>query len=110
MKTSFDVAAVFGSLRRESSTRRYVDALVALAPPSLRFDVVPIGELAPYNQDIEETPPAPWVEFRDRVRRSDAVLIATPEYDRSVPGVLKNAIDIGSRPFGTAVRRLLPPE
>jgi chromate reductase len=92
-----------GSLRRESITRKVARALAELAPDSLRFEIVEIGQLALYNEDLEPQPPPSWVGFRDRVRRADAVLFATPEYNRSVPGGLKNAIDVGSRPYGSSV-------
>jgi chromate reductase, NAD(P)H dehydrogenase (quinone) len=97
--TPRDVAVLVGSLRRESFTRKIAVALTALARPSLALEIVEIGRLPHYNQDLEtDPPPAEWATFRDRVRRADAVLFATPEYNRSVPGVLKNAIDVGSRP------------
>ena len=99
-----DVAVLVGSLRKESWTRKVADALIELAPPSLAFHHVEIGQLSFYNADLETaTPPADWVAFRDRIRPMDGVLFATPEYNRSVPGVLKNAIDIGSRPPGKSV-------
>jgi chromate reductase len=79
-------------------TRKVANAVIKLAPPSLAFEVVEIGQVALYNQDLETTPPADWVAFRGKIRRADAVLFATPEYNRSVPGVLKNAIDVASRP------------
>ncbi|HUX74126.1 MAG TPA: NAD(P)H-dependent oxidoreductase [Steroidobacteraceae bacterium] len=100
MAAVLDVVAIVGSLRRDSLTRRLVQSLETLAPPSLTIEIVGIGDLPLYNQDSDATPPAPWVEFRSRVKRADAVLFATPEYNRSVPGVLKNAIDVGSRPYG----------
>ncbi len=104
MTTTRDVAVLVGSLRRESYTRKIARALGEVAPASLSFDVVEIGRLPLYNQDLEEAqPPVEWVAFRDRVRRADAVLFATPEYNRSVPGALKNAIDVGSRPNGQSV-------
>jgi chromate reductase len=93
-----NVAVFVGSLRKESLTRKVASAVITLAPASLKFDVIEIGQLSLYNQDLESAPPANWVSFRDRVRVADAVLFATPEYNRSVPGVLKNAIDVGSRP------------
>jgi chromate reductase len=83
-------------------TRKVARAIEALAPDHLRFEEVAIGDLALFNQDEEATPPAAYVAFRDRIRAADAVLFATPEYNRSVPGVLKNAIDVGSRPYGKA--------
>jgi chromate reductase len=100
---SIDVVAIVGSLRRESFTRRIVNSLVALAPADLKIEIVSIEGLAHYNPDEEAHPPAPWVAFRDRVRIAQAVLFATPEYNRSIPGVLKNAIDVGSRPYGRSV-------
>jgi len=95
------VAVVVGSLRRESFTRKVANAIAAVAPPELRFEHVEIGALPLYNQDLETaTPPVEWQRFRDQVRGMDAVLFATPEYNRSIPGPLKNAIDVGSRPYG----------
>src|SRR3954466_7989471 len=94
------VAVLIGSLRKESRHRKLAHALVALAPPSLAFKIVEIGDLALYSQDLDVTPPQPWVTFRDHIRTADAVLFITPEYNRSVPGVLKNALDIASRPYG----------
>jgi chromate reductase len=99
----FDVVALVGSLRRESFTRKLVRAIGADSPPSLRIEIVEIGALPLYDQDLEESPPAEWRSFRERVKRADAVLFATPEYNRSVPGGLKNAIDVGSRPYGQSV-------
>lgn len=102
MEKPFDVAAIVGSLRRDSFTRRLVRSFDALAPASMKIDIVEIRELSLYNQDDESAAPAPWVSFRNRIKRADAVLFATPEYNRSIPGVLKNAIDIGSRPSGAS--------
>jgi chromate reductase, NAD(P)H dehydrogenase (quinone) len=98
------VALIIGSLRKESYTRKIGNALIELASRSLRIQPVDIGELPLYSQDLEtDRPPQPWVEFRDRVRDKDGVIFATPEYNRSVPGVLKNAVDVGSRPYGKSV-------
>lgn len=94
------VAVLVGSLRKDSWNRKIVDALIAEAPDRLSFRIVEIGDLPHFNQDLEGNPPSQWVRFRDEIRGSDAVLFATPEYNRSVPGVLKNAIDVGSRPYG----------
>ena len=103
MPTTRDVAVFVGSLRRASFTRRIAVALGRLAPPQLKLDIVEIGDLPLYNQDLEtDNPPAPWTRLRNRIRAADAVLFATPEYNRSVPSVLKNAIDVGSRPAGKA--------
>lgn len=92
------VAVLIGSLRKESFTRKVANAVIKLAPASLSFETIEIGGLPLYNQDLESAPPATWVEFRNKLRVADAVLFATPEYNRSVPGVLKNAIDVASRP------------
>ncbi len=97
------VAIVLGSLRKDSLNRKVTDALIAEAPAGLSFKYAEIGDLPHFNQDLEAAPPAQWTRFRDEVRGADAVLFATPEYNRSVPGVLKNAIDVGSRPYGQSV-------
>jgi chromate reductase, NAD(P)H dehydrogenase (quinone) len=95
-----DVAVIAGSLRKESFSRKLAHSMSELAPPSLKLELVEIGDLAAYNPDLDDTPPKPWTELRERIRASDAVLFITPEYNRSVPGLLKNVIDIGSRPYG----------
>jgi chromate reductase len=92
------VAVLVGSLRKESYTRKVVNVLIELAPPTLRLEIVEIAGVSFYNQDLEANPPADWVAFRDKLRSAEAILFATPEYNRSVPGVLKNAIDVASRP------------
>jgi len=103
MPENRDVAVFVGSLRRESWTRRIAVALGRLAPAHLKLEIVEIGDLPLYNQDLEtEHPPESWRQLRARIRAADAVLFATPEYNRSVPAVLKNAIDVGSRPAGKA--------
>jgi chromate reductase, NAD(P)H dehydrogenase (quinone) len=97
-----DVAVLVGSLRKGSLTRMVARELIALAPESLACEIVEIRDLPLYDADLEtERPPAAWVTFRQRIARADAVLFATPEYNRSIPGGLKNAIDIGSRPPAT---------
>ena len=98
-----DVALLVGSLRKESLNRKVAHALKGLAPETLALDFVEIGELALYNQDLEANLPPSWIAFRDRMRRAQAVLFVTPEYNRSVPGALKNALDVGSRPYGQSV-------
>jgi chromate reductase, NAD(P)H dehydrogenase (quinone) len=98
------IAVLVGSLRAGSFTRKVAKAAVGLAPDSLAVEIVEIGGLPLYNQDLEtDSPPGPWVAFRDAIRPKDGVLFVTPEYNRSVPGVLKNAIDVGSRPYGKSV-------
>ena len=96
-----DVAVVVGSLRQGSLNRMTARALAALAPGTLALEIVEIRDLPLYDADLDgPAPPPTWVAFRDRIRRCDAVLFVTPEYNRSVPGALKNAIDVGSRPYG----------
>ena len=98
-----NVAVLVGSLRKDSITRKVAKALIKLAPASLSCEIVEYGDLIPYNTDLEDNIPASWAAFRERMHRAEAVLFATPEYNRSVPGVLKNAIDVGSRPYGKSV-------
>src|SRR5262249_47702655 len=102
MNDTKDVAVIVGSLRKESFNRKLANALPALSPAALKLGIVEIGELPLYNQDGDapgKVPPA-WQSFRERIKAADAVLFVTPEYNRSVPGALKNAIDVGSRPYG----------
>jgi chromate reductase len=98
------VAVLIGSLRKDSLNRKMANALEPLAPAGLSLAEAPIGELPHYNADLDGTqvPPA-WAAFRQQVKAADAVLFVTPEYNRSIPGVLKNAIDVGSRPYGSSV-------
>jgi chromate reductase len=95
-----DVAVFVGSLRREAFSRKLANALAAHAPPALKLSIVEIGHLPLYNQDDEADPPAAWTAFRERVGEADAVLFVTPEYNRSIPAALKNALDVASRPYG----------
>jgi chromate reductase len=95
------IATIVGSLRQGAYSRMMARALVELAPSSMKFAEVEIGDLPHYNQDLEtDAPPAAWTEFRKKIIASDAVLFVTPEYNRSMPGALKNALDVGSRPWG----------
>lgn len=101
---AYDVAVLVGSLRKGSFSRAVADNLTVLAGDELKLRTVEIGELPLYNPDLDEqTPPAAWVKFRTAVVGADAVLFVTPEYNRSVPGLLKNALDVGSRPYGKSV-------
>src|SRR5262245_24591924 len=97
-----DVAVLVGSLRKDSINRKVVHALAELASPSLKLDIVEIGQLPLYNQDSDQDPPQAYLDFRARVKAADAVLFVTPEHNRSVPAALKNAIDVGSRPYGAS--------
>lgn len=103
MGTVRDVVVLVGSLRRESFNRKMANVLIGLAPPGMKPEIVEIGELPLYNEDLEAKVPAAWKTFRDRIRPADAVLFVTPEYNRSIPAPLKNALDVGSRPHGQSV-------
>jgi chromate reductase len=100
MASARNVAVIVGSLRNESLNRKFAKALIALAPDTLALDVVEIGQLPFFNADYEADPPQAVREFKQRIESFDAVLFVTPEYNRGTPGVLKNAIDVGSRPYG----------
>ena len=100
MGTTRDVAVIVGSLRKESFNRKMANALAAMAPAPLKLEIVEIRQLPLYNQDDDTNPPAASAAFKERVQKADALLFVTPEYNRSMPGVLKNAIDIASRPYG----------
>src|SRR5450631_2870685 len=95
------VAVLVGSLRKQSFTRKTAQTLAAVAPTNLKLDIIEIGQLPLYNEDDELAPPASWLAFREAVRAASAVLFVTPEYNRSVPAALKNAIDVASRPYGS---------
>ena len=101
MSKVYTIAVLVGSLRKESINRKVALALAELAPANLKLNIVEIGELALYNEDLDgATPPAAYTTFRQQVAAADGVLFVTPEYNRSVPAALKNAIDVGSRPYG----------
>lgn len=100
MAQNRNVAVIVGSLRKESLNRKLALALAGLAPAGLQLKIVEIGALPLYNQDDEANPPAVVTEFKQQIKAADALLFVTPEYNRSVPGALKNAIDHGSRPYG----------
>lgn len=103
MTTAHHIAVLVGSLRKDSLNRKMALAASTLAPTSLHMEIVEIGALPHYNADLEEeeaTPPTAWLTFREQLRSAQGVLFVTPEFNRSVPGALKNAIDVGSRPYG----------
>src|ERR1700688_4342088 len=100
MATPYNIVVLVGSLRKESFTLKIPKALSGLAPDTLKLDVVTLHNISFFNQDLEAAPPADWVAFREKLHHSKGVLFVTPEYNRSIPGVLKNAIDVGSRPYG----------
>ncbi|MGE5866051.1 MAG: NADPH-dependent FMN reductase [Rhizobacter sp.] len=100
MATPRNVAVLVGSLRKASVNRKLALAMAELAPPTLKLSIVEIGELPHFNEDWEASPPPAVTAFKSAIEAADAVLFVTPEYNRSVPGVLKNAIDVASRPYG----------
>ncbi len=103
MASSVDVAVIVGSLRKESFNRKIALNLVELAPKPLALTLVEIGQLPLYNQDYDAASPPAYAPFRARIKRADALLFVTPEHDRSMPAALKNALDIGGRPWGQNV-------
>jgi chromate reductase len=100
MATPHPVVVIAGSLRKESFTLKIANALAKLAPATLKLEVITPHGISFFNQDLEAAPPADWLAFRDKLQKSNGVLFVTPEYNRSIPGVLKNMIDVGSRPYG----------
>ncbi len=101
------IAFINGSPRTDSFHGRLGLAIIAASADRLEF-VTPSLDLPLYNQDLDGDPPAEWRAFREQVSAADAVLFVTPEYNRSIPGVLKNAIDVGSRPYGKSVWNQMP--
>lgn len=98
------IAVLVGSLREESYNRKIAESVIDLAPDSLSFEFVEIGDLPLYNEDLDnDNPPQQWVNFREQLKSRDGFLFFTPEYNRTVPGALKNAIDVGSRPYGKSI-------
>ena len=100
--SSGNIAVIVGSLRKASFTRRVAEAMVRLSPGGYAYEFVEIGQLPLYNQDLDAPgqSPAEWIAFRDRIRPFKAALFATPEHNRSIPAAMKNALDVGSRPYG----------
>ncbi|HTV22647.1 MAG TPA: NADPH-dependent FMN reductase [Polyangiaceae bacterium] len=101
--TQIKVSVLVGSLRQQSVTRKVARAFVGVAPSHLAFSFVEIGDLPLYNEELEAQAPVNWARFRNEVHSSDALLFFTPEFNRGIPGALKNAIDVGSRPWGKGV-------
>ena len=100
---TYKIAILVGSLRKDSINKKVARSICALRGDNLECSVVEIGDLPLYNEDLDKNPPEQWVRLRDQVRAADGVLFVSPEYNRGVPGVLKNAIDVGSRPYGQSV-------
>ncbi|MDR4888323.1 NAD(P)H-dependent oxidoreductase [Fredinandcohnia sp. QZ13] len=99
------IGIILGSLRKESFSKKIANNVASLFPEGYEAEIVEIGNLALYNQDFddENNVPAEYTAFRNKMKEIDAVLFITPEYNRSVPAVLKNALDVGSRPYGASV-------
>ncbi len=103
MKT-YQIAVLIGSLRKNSFNRKIAENIIRLAPKSLAMEIIEIGQLPHYNEDLDADKPAPeFSAFRDKLKSFDGVFLFTPEYNRSISGVLKNALDVGSRPYGKSV-------
>jgi chromate reductase len=102
---AYKIAMIVGSLREGSFNRRVARSICAVRGDNLDCQMIEIGDLPLYNQDFDSLPeqPAQYVRFRDQIRAADGVLFVSPEYNRGIPGVLKNAIDVGSRPYGQSV-------
>jgi chromate reductase len=100
---AYKIAIIVGSLREGSLNRKMARSICAIRGDNLDCSMIEIGDLPLYNQDLDSNPPEQWTRFRDQVRPADGVLFVSPEYNRGVPGVLKNAIDVGSRPYGQSV-------
>lgn len=100
-----NVGIVVGSLRKQSWSRKLALSLIKLKPSSLNMEIVEIGQLPLYNQDFddENRSPKEWEEFRENVKKFDGIIFVSPEYNRSIPSPLKNAIDVGSRPYGKSI-------
>jgi chromate reductase len=100
---AYKIAMIVGSLREASLNRKMARAICKIRDDNLDCSIVEIGELPLYNQDLDANPPEQWLRFREQVAATDGILFVSPEYNRGIPGVLKNAIDVGSRPYGQSV-------
>lgn len=94
------IVILVGSLRKDSTNRKIAKELIRLSSERLNMEIVEVGQLPLYNEDFDSNPPAEWTEFKNKIEQADGILIVSPEYNRSIPGALKNAIDVGSRPYG----------
>lgn len=97
---AYNIVVIAGSLRKDSFSLKIANALAKLAPDTLKLEVITPAGISFFNQDLEGAPPADWLAFREKLQKSDGVIFVTPEYNRAIPGVLKNAIDVASRPYG----------
>ena len=101
--SQYPIAVIVGSLRRDSFNRQLATALAKLAPKEFSFKQLQIGDLPLYNQDDDATPAAPVQRLKQEIVAARGLLFVTAEYNRSIPGILKNALDHGSRPYGQSV-------
>lgn len=100
----YKIAALVGSLRRDSFNKKLAENLIRLAPDNITMEIVDIANLQYYNEDLDtDSPPKEWTAFRETIKTYDGIFLFTPEYNRSVSAVLKNALDVGSRPYGKSV-------
>jgi chromate reductase len=99
------IGVIAGSLRKESFSKKLAAEVLSMAPQGYEFRIIPLSDLPVYNQDFDDegNVPEAYIEFRNLMSTVDGVIFITPEYNRSVPGVLKNAIDVGSRPYGKSI-------
>ena len=97
------IAVLVGSLRKESFNRKIANELIRLSSDGFDLEIIEIGNLPLYSEDLDQNPPQEWIDFRQKIKNSDGILVVSPEYNRTIPGALKNAIDVGSRPYGSSV-------
>jgi chromate reductase len=97
---AYNIVVIAGSLRKDSFSLKIANALAKLAPASLKLEAITPAGISFFNQDLEGAPPADWLAFREKLQKADGVIFVTPEYNRAIPGALKNAIDVASRPYG----------
>ncbi|MDF0720460.1 NAD(P)H-dependent oxidoreductase [Kaistella sp. PBT33-4] len=97
------IAVIVGSLRKESYNRKIAEEMIRLSEGKLEMKIVEIADLPLYTEDLDQNPPEAWTSFREQIKGADGLLIVSPEYNRTIPGALKNAVDVGSRPYGSSV-------
>ncbi len=97
------IAVIVGSLRKESYNRKIAEEMIRLSEGKLEMEIVEIADLPLYTEDLDQNPPEAWTSFREQIKGADGLLIVSPEYNRTIPGALKNAVDVGSRPYGSSV-------
>ena len=97
------IAVIVGSLRKESYNRKIAQEMIRLSEGKLEMEIVEIADLPLYTEDLDQNPPEAWTSFREQIKGADGLLIVSPEYNRTIPGALKNAVDVGSRPYGSSV-------